>query len=232
MAIDTFVAFDTETTGLSFTDDRVIQFGCTVFVRRKAVFKTSMYIQTDVPNGGFHINQITDEQIAGGEKPEDAFLVIASVLHKTPHVVCAYNAPFDLMMLASEFRRYGIKYDYSILRVLDPLVIHKHFNPYWPAPRNKLVYVCDKYRIPYEGTHDAGDDCEAAGHLFLAQQTNHCIRDSALNLHRKQLRWHDNWATSFIEWGAKRGREITVTPWPCEEEMICSPASEQLSLGW
>lgn len=231
--MDTFLSIDTETTGLSFVNDRVIQFGMAVFVRRVCVHKTSFYIaNTSVPNGGFHINQISDETIASGLDPEYAFTMISVLLFKFPRIVLAYNAPFDLSMLAAEFIRYGIHYDYSRLRIIDPLVIHKHYNPRWPAPRNKLVHVCDRYRIPYEGSHDAGDDCEAAGHLFMAQRTHFGLRGDVGKLHSRQATWHKEWADSFIEYCKARNREVTVTPWPYAEEYKCFLPSEQSSLPW
>jgi DNA polymerase III alpha subunit (gram-positive type) len=218
--MDTFIAVDTETTGLSFINDRVIQFGCAIFVKGKCVARRSFYIaSTDVPNGGFHVNGITDEQIAAGFDPEYAFTMIALIIHKYPKVLLAYNAPFDLTFLARGFERYGIAYDYGQLKIIDPLVIARHFYP--PYYNNKLVSSCSRYRVPYENTHDAADDSEAAGHVFLAQKVWHGLRGE---WHGKQSKWYQEWADNFRLYKASRGQSVELNDWPYSEDIACSNA--------
>ena len=131
--MDTFVSIDTETTGLDFENDRVIEFGASVFIRGRCVHSSGWYIKTDIENSGYAVNGITDEQIQNGYEPAWSFLHIASLLHKKPAVILAYNAPFDLTMLAHEMRRHDIYYDFSRLRIIDPLVVYRRFHPFQPA---------------------------------------------------------------------------------------------------
>lgn len=226
--VDTFVAIDTETTGLSFSDDRVIEFGASIFIRGRCVHKSGWYIQTDVPNTGFHINGITDEQISQGYEPSWSFLMIASLIMKKPSCVVAYNAPFDLMMLANEFRRHGIFYDFSRVHIIDPLVVFRRYHPYQPA---RLTNACDRYRIPYSDAHTAVADSEAAGHVWCAMRKWHGLsRATIQDLEERQKRWHSEWARGFTNWAAAHDAEVSITPWPYEQEFECSRASEQLSL--
>jgi DNA polymerase III alpha subunit (gram-positive type) len=219
--MDTFISLDTETTGLSFTDDRIIQFGCSVFLNKKCVARKSFYIaETAVPNNGFHVNGITPDMIASGFDPEYAYVMIATIMHKYPRLVLAYNAPFDLTFLATAFRRFDIPYDFNTLSVIDPLVIARHYYP--PFYNNKLVSVCDRYRVPYENTHDAADDSEAAGHVFNAQRVWHGIRGPISALQTKQLRWYTSWKDGFVAYHSARGRTVTVNDWPYSEEIACS----------
>lgn len=226
---NTFIAIDTETTGLSFETDRIIQLGICVFINGKAVHRVGFYVaNTDVPNSGFGINGITDEQIASGRDPFWSFCFISSIMHKQPRVILAYNAPFDLMMLANEFMRHGIEYDFSRLNIVDPLVIHRKFKPFL---RGKLIDVCSMHRIPYEGSHDAADDAEAAGHVFLSQRIHHGIRGTWRDLHNRQLVWHREWADGFKSRYLARGKEVNITPWPYDKELECFLTNDQ-SLLW
>lgn len=219
--MDTFISLDTETTGLSFTSDRIIQFGCAIFLRGKYVARRSFYIaETSVPNNGFHVNGITDSQIADGLEPEYAYTFISAAMHKFPRLILAYNAPFDLTFLAQAFRRYNIPYDFRVLGIIDPLVIARHHYP--PFYNNKLVSVCDRYRVPYENTHDAADDAEAAGHVFTVQKVWHGIRGTIPALQARQLRWYSEWSSQFIAYNSARGRAVEVNNWPYSEEIACS----------
>lgn len=227
--MDNFIAVDVETTGLSFTNDRIIQFGCAVFLRRKCVFRTGFYIaETEVPNNAYFVNKITDSQIENGKDPEWAYTLIASMIHKQPRTILAYNAPFDLTMLAMAFQRHKIAYDFGLLHIIDPLVIARKFYPPWY--RNRLINACDRYRIPYDDTHDAADDSEAAGHIFCAQRNYHGLRGSLRNLGERQLRWHTEWAENYRAYSLARGRSVEITPWPYDKELSCFQANEQSTL--
>ena len=208
---------------MDFSSDRIIQFGCAIFLNRKCVARRSFYIaEVDVPNNGFHVNKITDSQISAGFQPEYAYTLIASIMHKYPHLILAYNAPFDLTFLANAFNRYGIPYDLRSMHIIDPLVIARHFYP--PFYRHRLVNACDRYQVPYDDTHDAADDSEAAGHVFIAQRVRHGIRGSVSALQNRQRKWHEEWRQGFTAYHSARGKEVTVNPWPYSEEIACSAA--------
>lgn len=219
--MDTYIAIDTETTGLEPLIDRVIQFGCAIFVNRKCVARRSFYIaEVDTPNNGYHVNKITDSQIAAGYDPEWAYTAIAMILHKFPRTLVIYNAPFDLGFLAAGFNRYNIAFDYTMMKIIDPLVIARHFFPPWYS--NKLVNVCDRYKIPYENTHDAADDSEAAGHVFQAQRVWHGLRGNLAALQARQIQWYYEWADGFRSYKISRGEAVDLKEWPYSEENACS----------
>src|SRR6266567_9589105 len=72
----TFGSLDTETTGLSFWDDRIIQYGFSVFVRGVCVDRCSFDVCQTVPNSAFAINGISDSRIANGHPPLDMLLLL------------------------------------------------------------------------------------------------------------------------------------------------------------
>lgn len=224
---DTFISIDTETTGLSFEDDRVIEFGAAFFIKGKCVHRENIYINTPVPNNGFEVNRITDEQIRSGLVPDKAFRTVRALFGaRTTNRICIYNAPFDLSFLAHEFRRNGIDYSYSHLQILDPLVIARYF---YKHQKNKLVNVCERLGIPLDNAHDAAADAEAAGHVYIG------LRNMFATIHPLYLNdtfknWHNKWAVDFSTWyRGKYGETPSISPWPCEPELMeytCSPVSE------
>jgi DNA polymerase III subunit epsilon len=231
MAVKDFICIDTETTGLNFKTDLVISVGIAVFLRGECVHKTSFFVKNDaVPNGGFHVNQITDEQIANGYDPEWAFSLVSSIMHKVPRVIVAYNAPFDLTMLAGEFRRHAIVYDYSRMKIIDPLVIERHYHGPW---QNKLINAASRYRIPYEDYHEAGADAATAGHVYMAQQMRYPLRRMGFGyLHSRQQVWHEKWRTDLLDYYRARGASLPeITPWPYDPEIEYNLDGEQ-SLLW
>lgn len=223
-----FISIDTETTGLSFENDRVIQFGAAIFRDDKEIYKETFLIYTDVENGGVDVNGISREDIEKyGINAKEAFCIIVSLLEKKPNQVCIYNAPFDLSFLACEFRRHGIQYDFRRLKIYDPLVMFRRLYPYQPA---KLVNVAERFGIPIENAHDAGADSAAAGHVFLELRRRHGIAMGTY-LNKMQQRWHTDWAEGFKDWCGKTGRpEPIIEPWPIREEWACFLRNEQSRL--
>ena len=223
----TFIAIDTETTGLSFMNDRVIQFGASIFIKGKLADSCSWYIRTEVENHGYAINGIARETIEDGKDHNWSFWVIAKLLQKAPQVICAYNAPFDLMMLANEFRRHSIYYDFSQLRVIDPLVIFRHYFPYVPSPMGKLAHVITKYGVHLDGRlHDAGADAALCGRLWIAQRWRHMLRGSPLGIHRKCATWHAEWTLAYEKWLISKGKTANIAPWPYNKEIECFQVRE------
>lgn len=224
----TFISIDTETTGLSFEDDRVIEFGAAIFIRGKMVHRENLFIQTPVPNSGFAVNQITDEQIASGKQPSDAYRIIGSLLGKsTSNRVCIYNAPFDLSFLAHEFRRNDIYYDFSRLQILDPLVMSRRFYQYQKC---RLTDMCERLGIPLPDAHDAAADSEAAGHVYLTLRAMYGpIQHLYMNHTQKQ--WHRTWCNSFSTWYYRKNNKFPkMEPWPIRDEWMASCSNPAPSL--
>lgn len=230
MSVDplTFISMDTETTGLSFENDRVIQFGAAVFIRGQMVHRENIFIQTSIPNGGFAVNKITDEQIAAGRHPSEAFRTISALFGKgATNRVCIYNAPFDLSFLANEFVRNGITYDFSHLQILDPLVMARYFHKFQKC---RLTDMCQRYRIPLPDAHDAAADSEAAGHVYIAMRNNYATL-RPLYMNKDLARWHKNWASSFTTWFYNKYNEYpSIEPWPIRPEWMVSECSHQSEL--
>lgn len=223
-----FISIDTETTGLSFENDRVIQFGAAIFIDGKMVHRENIFIKTCVPNLGFPVNGITDEQIQNGREPSEAFRLVGALLGKgATNRVCIYNAPFDLSFLAHEFRRNDVAYDFSKLQILDPLVMARYYYKYQKC---KLTDMCDRYNIPLPDAHDAAADSEAAGHVYLAMRANYTHLTQPY-MNKELAKWHRNWVDNFSAWYyRKNGQFPKIEPWPIREEWMQSCSIPQSPL--
>jgi DNA polymerase III subunit epsilon len=219
--LDSFISIDTETTGLDFEKDEIIQFGCSMFIRGQCVHRESFYIKSDIPISpeARATNGISQEDIDNGLERPAAIRLISLLLEKKTfsHRVVIYNAPFDLSMLANEFRRQDIPYDFSVMQILDPLVMWRNFRPF---TKGTLIYVASALEIPYENAHDAGADSEVAGHVYLALRNRYgTIRKPYIN--SILAAWHRKWSIQLIDWYRSQDREINVEPWPIRKEWMC-----------
>lgn len=219
----TFVSLDTETTGLSPTEDRIIQYGFSVFVKGACVFQQGIDVKQDVPNKAFEINQITDERISNGMPPDDALDIVLRMLPKLPRRWCIYNSNFDLSFIGAEAERLKRDWDFRPLTILDPLVIWRRFHPY---VKGTLSYVTKHYSIPYNDEHDAGIDSAAAGHVYCKMHGQHGeLRSTYSN--QMLEGWYNRWAGGFVQYANAKGLTIDLNEfqWPVRREYLCSDIS-------
>lgn len=234
--IDTFLVLDVETTGLDYAEDRVIEWGLASFHNKQLAGMEGGYIQSDVPNRGQHINNITPEQIASGEPQKEAMKylwwhLVNLVQNRWP--LCAYNAAFDLSFMAYSFARCGIEFDFSELRVLDPLVIHRHYDRKdwaYKSGARKLIRMAERYSTGHTPDHTAKMDAVVAGELMIELNYHFPFGSySSLALHRLQKTWATEWGEGLRK--LVHPKPVKLTEWPVE--IPCSPqeSSEQLQLS-
>ena len=161
----TIVVYDLETTGLSKTEDRIIQFsGIKVSTKDKAlnvIDKLSLYIQPGIAVSD-KITELTgitndflDEE---GLDEEDAFSKIKAFMGDTPLAVSGYNnKSFDDGFMTNLYARYGEAFtpDYSldVMQMAKDLVDKKDVENY------KLATIAHLYGVDDNITfHDASGD--------------------------------------------------------------------------
>jgi len=165
---------DFETTGLSATEDRVIEVGVVCFERGQLTAVQNWLVNPGipVPEQARAISNISDEDLAGAP----AFSAIVEPLRALleGHLPVAYNAAFDRGFLHAELDRAGRLRDgpstppafQSDLTWVDPLVwareLHKE------ERGHRLVDVCARLGIPLESAHRAASDAEATGRVLFA----------------------------------------------------------------
>lgn len=158
------VLFDTETTGLSFSRDEIIQFSAVVLERRNGIVETIQQYDnlvtltpgSSVPPKIQELTGITDLDILErGISKEQLFRDIAELV-KGDTLLLAYNAHFDLSFLYYFLLRHG---DPTILKgkdKLDLLTVYRDRRPY----PHKLASAIAAYGLTGKvvNSHSAIDD--------------------------------------------------------------------------
>ncbi len=102
---ENFIAFDTETTGLSSSKDRVIEIGAVKFNKDgiKDKFETLINPQKPISAECTQINHITNEMIKDAPLTKDALVLFVDFIKDG--ILVAHNANFDLNFINAELER-------------------------------------------------------------------------------------------------------------------------------
>ena len=155
-----FAVVDTETTGLSTDDDRVLQVGVVVVRGNGDVEKEFVtYVRRLTWGfghvGAFHIHGITRRQLRGGIKPREALEKLNALISDC--VFTAHNAKFDIGFLQSDSTRLQIP-----LKLTGPLCtlnLSRKLDPQ-RAMSHKLKDVAARFGKSTERPHDALADAQ------------------------------------------------------------------------
>ena len=102
---ENFIAFDTETTGLSSSKDRVIEIGAVKFNNDglKDTLETLINPQKQISAERTQINHITNEMIKDAPLAKDALVLFVDFIKDG--ILVAHNANFDLNFINAELER-------------------------------------------------------------------------------------------------------------------------------
>jgi DNA polymerase III epsilon subunit family exonuclease len=163
----TFVALDTETTGLQPIVHRLVEIGAVRFRLdgwELATFQQLIDPEIPIPPNVQQVHGITDAMVRG-------HLTIGHVLPRfieflgTPDtILLAHNAPFDLGFLAMALTRLGIAYPPHY--VFDTLDMARRLYPTWPS--HSLEHVATRLNVANGAEHRALSDARVLKDVFLA----------------------------------------------------------------
>lgn len=129
LVVDTvFVAFDTETTGFSPKNDRLVEIGAVKFRGNGEILATTNWMvnpQRTIPYYATEVHGITTEMAAQAPVFKEVWPEFESFCADT--VLLAHNAPFDTGFLRAELKRAEI--DPPALPVLDTLPLFRNWFP-------------------------------------------------------------------------------------------------------
>jgi DNA polymerase-3 subunit epsilon len=217
------VGFDLETTGTDPATARIVTAAVTEAKAGEPVAHRSWLVDPGVPipPDAARIHGITTERARSAGRPaREAVAEIAEALagywaDGVP--VVAYNASYDLSVLAAELTRYGLPpLRQDVGPVLDPLTVDRAVDPYRKGSRT-LQAACQEYGVRLDGAHEAGADALAAVRVACALAERHPrIADTEpWELHRRQVVWYGEWAEGYQRWLRQREREAVVDGrWP------------------
>lgn len=166
----TFIAFDTETTGLSSTSDRVIEIGAVKFDKTGIIdkFETLINPQKPIPVECTEINHITNEMVKDAPTAEVALKEFSDFIKDG--ILIAHNANFDLNFINEELER--AKLPQTKNKAVDTLTFVR-----WAYPllgKYNLQLMARLMDINVTDAHRAFDDARVCMEVF-----NKTLKDTA-----------------------------------------------------
>ncbi|MFF3340290.1 3'-5' exonuclease [Streptomyces flavidovirens] len=226
------VGFDLETTGTEPLESRIVT-AAIVGVQDGRVSRQRDWMADPgirIPAQASAIHGISSERAgAEGRPAREVADQIAETLtgywaQGVP--VVAYNAAFDLTLLAAELRRHGLpslserRGGAGIGPVIDPYTIDRAVDRYRRGKRT-LEAVCVEYGVVLDGAHEASADALAAVRVARAIAERHpsIAALAPAELHDKQIQWYADWAADFQDFLRKKGTpDAVIDPrWPLRE---------------
>jgi len=161
--LDEFVVFDIETTGLSPSDDSIIEIGAVLVKGGKELdrFQTFADPGVAIPYKVRELTRIKDSDVAGAPSQKDA--VSAFLKFAGGRALVAHNADFDVGFIFEACQLHGIPFDPLYI---DTVALARALLP--QLKNHKLDTVADYYGYVDFNHHRANADAAATLHIFLS----------------------------------------------------------------
>ncbi|HXH13725.1 MAG TPA: exonuclease domain-containing protein [Alphaproteobacteria bacterium] len=162
----TFLAFDTETTGLHPIVHRLVEVAGVCFRldgRELATFQSLIDPQVPIPKDVQRVHGINDAMVRGQPAVEQIMPRFIEFLGAPDTVLLAHNAPFDLGFLALALLRIGLPCPPHA--VFDTLDLTRRCYPIWPG--HSLEHVATRLKVAQRAEHRALSDARLVKEIFL-----------------------------------------------------------------
>lgn len=160
------IALDTETTGLDWRSDRIIEIGCVELFNHVATgvtFHSYINPKRDIAVEAFNVHGISEEFLA--DKPVFGAVAEAFSAFIGDSSLVIHNAAFDMGFLNSEFDRIGFG-KFPPGRAIDTLMIARRK---FPGGQNSLDGLCKRFNIDtsLRTQHGALIDAQLLAEVYL-----------------------------------------------------------------
>ncbi|WP_427868959.1 exonuclease domain-containing protein [Leucobacter luti] len=200
--------FDTETTGIDTSEARIVSATVALLGPGGEVQERYDWLLdpgVEIPEAAARVHGITTE--VARSSGIDAAVGVRQIVEQLLEMiergfpVVAYNAPFDLTLVAAEAARHGVPWPADPSPIIDPLILDKQFDRYRKGKRT-LEAVAAHHGVEIGNAHDAGDDAIAAGRVLqrIAAKYADVIPGELDQLHTAQIAWAAAQAESFQEY--------------------------------
>lgn len=212
---------DTETTGISVFEDRIVQFfGATADAKGNLLDTWEIFINPGIPVPeeasqvhGFDNKFLSEhgvDPIEGLEQIRDKFLQFRDL------TLVMFNMNYDLSIIDAEMKRHGVSDNFGTwfaenAKLVDGIVIDRHHDRYRKGKRN-LATQAAHYGIPFnpDELHDAKTDVE-----LTAKVTAAILEKFGTPTTKEQAQWYKEWANGFQEYLRRTDQTAIVDDmWP------------------
>lgn len=158
----TFVAFDLETTGLSPSNDRIVEIGAVKFKDGKIVAQKSWLVNPgrSIPWLVQQVHGITDDMVKDAPTFAEVYQEFSEFIEGS--VLMAHNARFDVSFLAAEIKRAGFPLPSN--KVIDTLKLFRRWFP--EAPSYSLSDIVEYVAVEPGVFHRALEDSAYLFYIF------------------------------------------------------------------
>ncbi|MGW9021813.1 exonuclease domain-containing protein [Leucobacter chromiiresistens] len=200
--------FDTETTGVDTAHARIVSASIALLGAGGEVSERYDWLLdpgVEIPAAAVQVHGISNEiaRTSGIAASVGVRQIVDQLMEMIERgfPIVAYNAPFDLTLLAAEAARHGAPWPSDVSPVLDPLILDKQLDRYRKGKRT-LEAVAAHHGVEIGNAHDAGDDAIAAGRVLqrIAAKYADVVPEELDEIHRLQVGWAAAQAASFQEY--------------------------------
>ena len=215
-----FMGFDTETTGVNTSTDRIVTAACVEWRNGQTRERTWLADPgIPIPKQAQDVHGISTEYAKENGRPLDEVVIeVAKILETCAHAqvpVVIYNACFDLPLLNNHLVRLGqppLGERVDFLPVIDPLVLDRALDRYRKGKRT-LGALADFYQVRGEDNlHDALVDVRQTIAVLRAICTAYpqLGKMDLRQLQEYQRGQHRQWAEHFNQYLLSKGRNADV----------------------
>jgi len=159
--VDSYVVFDTETTGLKDQYDKIIEIGALKYIDNELVAEYDVLInpEVEIPEIITTITGITDEMVQNERTIEEILPEFMDFIGDLP-VVC-HNAPFDIGFINTNLKKYNL----NLLNnpAIDTVELAR---AYIPRAYNYKLETLKKYFKLDFGSHRSVEDCKTTNYIY------------------------------------------------------------------
>ena len=217
------LVFDTETTGIDVSNDRIVQLFIGIADENGDLIERHEWLidpGIEVPEGASDVHGFTTEFLReNGDSPSEVLREVEAVFDEYSDIPwVAFNANFDLSTLDAEFTRHGIADGWAEtalnewkVQLIDGLVIDRAKDRYRKGKR-KLWNMADTYGNAYDpdALHDAGSDVE-----LTAKVTRAIVNKYGIPSNAEQAEMYRAWAVNLEQFLQRSDPTASVDKdWP------------------